>query len=112
MSDPSALPDLSALGDAQRVVHDWCVSTYGAQTLERRGLVLGEEVGEVQRAILKRAEGVRPSDRGSLDEELPQLLIALLVTADVAGVDLSSRVRREFAKLRARTVERDAVKPA
>lgn len=91
----------------QTDLHAWATATYGPQTMERRGLVLGEEVGEVQRVILKTAEGTRPSTRGDLGEELAQLIVAILVTAETAGIRLASVLPRVIAKLKARTVERD-----
>ncbi len=97
-------PNLDAL---QTDLHAWATATYGPQTMERRGLVLGEEVGEVQRVILKTAEGTRPSTRGDLGEELAQLIVAILVTAELGGIKLSSVLPRVIAKLKARTVERD-----
>ena len=97
-------PNLDAL---QTDLHAWATATYGPQTMERRGLILGEEVGEVQRVILKTAEGTRPSTRGDLGEELAQLVVAILVTAEMAGIRLASILPRVIAKLKSRTVERD-----
>lgn len=99
--------DLDAL---QADLFAWATTTYGTQTMERRGLVIAEEAGEVARVILKTAEGTRPSTRGDLGEELAQLIVAILVTAETAGIRLSSILPRVIAKLKARKVERDPSK--
>lgn len=91
----------------QRELGAWCVKTYGPQTLAHRGLCVAEEAGEVCRAILKSEQGIRPSDRGDLGEELADVMIAALVTADVAGLDLTSILLARFDRLQRRSVERD-----
>lgn len=93
--------DMDAL---QADLYVWATTTYGTQTMERRGLVIAEEAGEVARVILKTAEGTRPSTRGDLGEELVQLIVAILVTAETAGIRLSSILPRVIAKLKARKV--------
>lgn len=85
----------------------WATATYGPQTLERRGLVIGEETGEIMRAIVKAAEGVRPSTRGVLGTELAQLMVAILATAELAGVDMATELPKVIAELKSRVVERD-----
>lgn len=97
-------PDLHHL---QTRLLAWATTTYGPQSLERRGLVIAEEAGEVARVILKTAEGIRPSTRGDLGEELAQLVVAILVTAELAGIDLTARLPVVVERLMARSVERE-----
>lgn len=99
--------DLDAL---QADLFTWATETYGTQTMVRRGLVIAEEAGEVARVILKTAEGTRPSTRGDLGEELAQLIVAILVTAQLAGIKMGEILPKVIAKLKGRRVERDPSK--
>lgn len=95
------------LSEYQDAVFVWCVETYGEQSLMERGLCIGEEAGEVQRAILKAHQKIRPSTRGNLREELADLLIATLATAGFAEIDLESALEERFLEIQQRPIERE-----
>lgn len=97
--------DLRAL---QAELLAWATATYGEQTMERRGLVIAEEAGEIARVVLKTAERTRPSTRGKLGVELVQLVVAILVTAELAGVDVTATLPVVIQDLKTRAVEREA----
>jgi len=75
------------------------------QTVLQRCLVLGEEVGELFKAVRKK-ENVKVdhnSTFGSIDEELADVLIFILSIANMYGIDLEQafRDKEEINKKRA-----------
>jgi NTP pyrophosphatase (non-canonical NTP hydrolase) len=91
----------------QAELEAWMLRNFGEQTLLERGLCVGEEAGEVQRAILKAHQGIRAGDRGSLEEELPDLIIAAIGTAAVARIDIAAALAKRWAAVRAKTYVRE-----
>lgn len=84
----------------------WIDRTFPDDTLMARGLVLGEETGEVQRCILKANQQVR-GGADLWDDQLPHevvdVLIALLGVCHRADIDINHAVRRRWAEVRERT---------
>jgi len=78
--------DLKAIQEESEA---WRVRNFGDAPLERRGLVLSEETGEVARAIVKGAEKVR-TDYGNLSDELGDVIIAACSVASKAGLDIEA----------------------
>lgn len=77
--------------------------------LERRGLVLGAESGEVQQAIVKapgtkiwRVEEVKERWMTEVEKEAGDAFIALLGVAHRAGFDLSEALEVRWAEVRLR----------
>jgi NTP pyrophosphatase (non-canonical NTP hydrolase) len=63
-------------------------------------LLLGEEVGEVFKAVRKRQQlGIDPNSHvGSIDEELADVLIYVCSIANRYGIDLDEALRRKEAR--------------
>lgn len=62
-------------------------------------LQLCEESGEVVRAVLKEDLGVRPDTRGRVDEEIGDVLLAVLALADRHGLSAEECLRVRFVRL-------------
>lgn len=56
------------------------------------GCILGEEAGEVQRIITKRASGDRPEIWGTLGDELADVVLVCLAIAGREGINLERAV--------------------
>lgn len=73
--------------------------------LERRGLVLGAESGEVQQAIVKAQQNVQGGPERwmtEVEKEAGDAFIALLGVAHRAGFDLSEALEVRWAEVRLR----------
>ncbi len=78
---------------------------FSDQTARDKCLLLGEEVGELFRAV-RRVEGLRvdpASRRAEIGEELADLLIYLCAIANRYGVDLEAAFRAKEARNSERT---------
>ncbi len=78
---------------------------FSDQTARDKCLLLGEEAGELFRAV-RRAEGLRvdpASRRAEVGEELADLLIYLCAIANRYGIDLEAAFRAKEARNRERT---------
>jgi NTP pyrophosphatase (non-canonical NTP hydrolase) len=89
-----------ALDDVQRYVAEMEVERgFADSTVLEQSLKLGEEVGELFRAIRKHAD--MPVDStsviGSVDEELADVLIYLCAIANRLGIRLDEALRRKEA---------------
>jgi NTP pyrophosphatase (non-canonical NTP hydrolase) len=74
-------------------------------TLEHRALILGEEVGEFQRAILKQSQGIRGTTEFWHEEqckELAEIVIACYAAADFLGIDLEDWVSKRWDQVKIR----------
>ncbi len=98
------MPDLGKaprLGDLQRYVTELEFERgFDTQTARDKCLLLGEEVGELFRAV-RRAEGlaVDPTSRpAEVDDELADCLIYLCAIANRYGVDLEAAFRAKEAR--------------
>jgi NTP pyrophosphatase (non-canonical NTP hydrolase) len=94
------LKQASSLDDVQRYVADMEVERGFADcTVLEQSLKLGEEVGELFKAIRK--HGDMPVDVtsviGTVDEELADVLIYLCAIANRLGINLDEAVRRKEA---------------
>jgi NTP pyrophosphatase (non-canonical NTP hydrolase) len=76
-------------------------------TSEQHGLIIGEEAGEAQRAVLKASQGIRGSREywhNELRRELAGVILAAAACATHHGVDLEVATATHLAEL-------DALRP-
>lgn len=86
----------------------WTDDRFPDDTLQWRGLVLGEETGEVLRCILKAEQGIRGGREKWLSElpsEVADVFFCLTALAHRAGFDLADAVAARWAELEQRTYE-------
>jgi NTP pyrophosphatase (non-canonical NTP hydrolase) len=98
-------------GPSQSEVADWLRSHFGDTSVTDQALVLAEEVGELCRAVVKRAQGVRGTREqwtAELHTELADVQLVLLALAAAEGVDLHTATRERWAVITSRnpTAER------
>jgi NTP pyrophosphatase (non-canonical NTP hydrolase) len=94
------LKQASALDDVQRYVADMEAERgFTDSTVLEQSLKLGEEVGELFKAIRKQANMSidATSIIGSVDEELADVLIYLCAIANRLGISLDEALRRKEA---------------
>ena len=88
-----------------RAVGVWIDSRFPNDSMLMRGLILGEEAGEVQRCILKATQQVR-GGADYWDDQLPgelvDVLIAVLGIAHRADIDIEHAIRRRWAEVEQR----------
>jgi NTP pyrophosphatase (non-canonical NTP hydrolase) len=94
-------PDVSFLWqtipDLQESVHRFHVQFRGsAVPPTEMGCVLGEEAGEVQRILCKRATGDRPEIWNTLGAELADVVLVCLAIAGREGIDLDAELTRKL----------------
>ncbi len=90
---------MESLNSIGRAVREWQDRNFDGVSMLTQGLVLGEECGEVQRAIVKTHHGVRAQSRGDLAEELGDVLMCALSIADRAGIDIDGALHERFHRL-------------
>ena len=100
------IPERLSLAELQRYV-DWLEADRGFsdQTILDKCLLLGEEVGELFKAVRK-SSGLavdETSTFGEVGDELADVLIFLASIANRAGVDLDHALRTKEAVNRTRT---------
>jgi NTP pyrophosphatase (non-canonical NTP hydrolase) len=100
------LKHASALGDVQRYVAQMEVERgFADSTVLEQSLKLGEEVGELFKAVRKHVN--MPVDTtsviGTVDEELADVLIYLCAIANRLGISLDEALRRKEAINEARS---------
>ena len=86
----------------QAEVGAWLDLHVPARTLEQQVLLLAEEVGEVARAVVKRAQGVRGSHAewtAALHDEVADVLLTCLAIAATEGFDLHTAAARKWARI-------------
>ena len=86
----------------QAEVDAWLDQHVPGRTLEQQVLVLAEEVGEVARAVVKRAQGVRGSHAewtAALHDEVADVLLTCLAIAATEGFDLHTAAARKWAQI-------------
>ena len=93
------LPEKPDLAEFQRYVHDLEVERgFIDQTVLMKCLMLGEETGELFKAVRK-AEGIKldhaSAKVGGIDEELVDIFIFLCSIANKYGIDLEEAFRRK-----------------
>jgi NTP pyrophosphatase (non-canonical NTP hydrolase) len=94
------LKQASALDDVQRYVADMEVERgFADSTVLEQSLKLGEEVGELFKAVRKNANMSVDSNSviGTVDEELADVLIYLCAIANRLGISLDDALRRKEA---------------
>lgn len=90
----------------QRRCGEWTDSRFPDDDLQRRGLVLGEETGEVLRCIVKATQGIRGGEERWLAElpgEVADAFFCLAAIAHRGGFDLGRAIEDRWALLRTRT---------
>jgi NTP pyrophosphatase (non-canonical NTP hydrolase) len=100
------LKQASALDDVQRYVAEMEVERgFAGSTVLEQSLKLGEEVGELFKAVRKHVN--MPVDAtsviGTVDEELADVLIYLCAIANRLGISLDEALRRKEAVNEARS---------
>lgn len=83
-------------------------------TIEQTGLGLGEESGEVLRAILKRSEGIRGTKEewnAEVRKEVGDVFARLVEVAMLDGFDLWEAIEDRFAVISERDINHDPVGP-
>lgn len=83
----------------QWAVHGWQASRFPRMDLALRGLKVGEEAGELQRALVRRIERRDGGDRRNLIEEACDLQVVLLGLAHELGFNLLEETVRHFQRL-------------
>ena len=100
------IPERFSLAELQRYV-DWLEADRGFsdQTIVDKCLLLGEEVGELFKAVRKSAGLAidETSAYGEIGDELADVLIFLASIANRAGVDLDQALRHKEVINRTRT---------
>jgi len=100
------LHERPTLGDLQRYVADLEAERgFGDQTARDKCLLLGEEIGELFKAV-RRAEGLmvdHASTFGEIGDELADALIYLCAIANRYGIDLETAFRDKEAVNHRRT---------
>lgn len=90
----------------QRRAGEWTDSRFPDDDLSQRGLVLGEETGEVLRCILKAKQDIRGgTDKwlAELPSEVADAFFCLVALAHRAGFDLGRAIEDRWEELRQRT---------
>lgn len=95
------------LNEIGQRVKDWRHKNFGEQSRWRNAGQIGEEVGEVFRAIGKEEEGIRPETRGNLPEELADVLLATLGMMACEGLDAEEVMQKRLARLEALDFTKD-----
>ena len=96
--------------DLQRSVAQWHRQEFPKSDLPQQALVLTEEVGEVCRAIVKKAQGIRGMAEhwdANLRTEVADVLIALCAVAEHAGIDLADALTDRWPDVRRRQFATD-----
>ena len=91
--------------DLQEQVVPWQAKNFPGQTRCEIALGIGEEVGELQRAVLKLAQGIRGTPEQWLAEmanELGDVTIKLCDSASSHGIDLQKAVWDRWAEIEKR----------
>jgi len=101
--EPLILPPKATLADLQRYVAELEARRgFDSQTIIDKCLLLGEEVGELFKAV-RTAEGLKVDvPGGEVAEELADVLIFLCAIANRSGVDLDAAFRAKEAVNRTR----------
>ena len=90
----------------QAEVTAWLTDNFGPdRSVEQQVLVLAEEVGELARAVVKRAQGIRGTHAewtAQLHAEAADVLITLLAIAGTEGFDLTETAARKWAVITGR----------
>lgn len=94
------------VGPTQGEVGAWLDEHFGPfRSVEHQALVLAEEVGELCRAVVKRAQGIRASHAewtAQLHAEAADVLITLLAIAATEGFDLHAAAAAKWAAVTTR----------
>lgn len=93
----------------QQRAGEWTDSRFPDDDLSQRGLVLGEETGEVLRCILKARQNIRGGTDRWMDElpkEAADVFFCLVALAHRAGFDLLDAIEERWLDLAGRTYDR------
>lgn len=107
--DPSGSAEsrvLTSIREWQARAAEWTDSRFPDDDLKQRGLVLGEETGEVLRCILKGTQDIRGGSEHWIGQELPKeavdVFFCLVALAHRAGFDLADAIETEWARIAAK----------
>jgi NTP pyrophosphatase (non-canonical NTP hydrolase) len=84
---------------------DWVESKVGPRSIDKIGLKIGEESGEVIGEIVRLCEGRKDASFDKLDKEIGDLLIVVSQLAARRGKTLEQIRRERFEEVRERTWE-------
>lgn len=104
-------PDMTSIADLQAQAYALWIK-YPNANIERYGLAVAEEAGEVCRAILKRALEIRGTHdewTAEIRKEVGDLVSTILMLAITEGFDLETVVVERMQHLLARSVNHDPV---
>lgn len=94
-----------AIAEWQQRAAEWTDSRFPDDDLSQRGLVLGEETGEVLRCILKAQQNIRGGSEfwmGELSGEAADVFFCLVALAHRAGFSLSDAISARWQDLKDR----------
>lgn len=77
----------------------WRLEQFGKVSRLRAAAQVGEEAGEVLRAVGKEEDGIRVETRGLLPEELADVVMSCCAMADEQGIDLEAALRERVARM-------------
>ena len=101
------LPSDPTIKDFQRYVEQLEAERgFNDQHVAQKCLLLGEEVGELFKAVRKHEAGLRIDDKskiGSVEEELADILIYVCAIANKSGIDMERAFREKEEKNKTRT---------
>lgn len=90
---------MTSIGEFQREIGSWALRNFPNDTRTDVCLGLVEEVGELCRATLKKAQGVRGREQAWEDQirhEIPDVFIKLCHLAEVYGYDLETLAHQKW----------------
>lgn len=96
----------------QQRVAEWAHRELPPETAEQRALVIAEEAGEVCRAVLKRAQGIRGTQAEWSEQlrlEVGDVMIGLLALASTEGWSLQEAATERFAQIEARSIHSQGI---
>lgn len=107
LTEANALLGLAANGtpirEWQARAAEWTDSRFPDDDLKQRGLVLGEETGEVLRCILKAEQNIRGGRDHWMTELRKETVDVFFALAHRAGFDLADAIEGEWERLNAKT---------
>ncbi len=101
-----SLPSNPTIADFQKYVNELETERrFKEQSVTQKCLLLGEEIGELFKAIRKHDPGLRIDDKsrvGAVEEELADILIYLCAIANKYNIDLEQAFREKEEKNKTR----------
>lgn len=96
---------MTSIDEFRAEFHAWTQANFPTQTAEQAGLALAEEAGELCRAILKRAQGIRGTSgewEAEVAKEIGDVFMALQWIANRFNLDLDEVVLDRWKTIKKR----------